>query len=212
MMRSRLHPWLITLLVAAPLLVYLPSVLRNGFVSIDDGLLITANAAVQSLSPWTLWTIFTSYDPELYIPLTLFTYQIEWAIVGAQPILFHLSSLLLHVGSGVFLFLLLRKIFGTEYIAFFGALLFLLHPVHSEAVAWAAARKDVLSAFFFFASLYFYEHSRGESSDSPARRKFSLMSLGFFSWPSSPKSPWCSCRSSSYSSIGGEENVSAWII
>lgn len=173
MMRRRLRTWLITLLVAAPIVVLLPSVLENGFVSIDDSLLITENAAVQSLSPRTLWYVFTSYDPELYIPLTLLTYQLEWALAGAQPILFHLTNLLLHVGSGMFLFFLLRKIFGTEMIAFFGAMLFVLHPVHTEAVAWAAARKDVLSAFFFLGSLYFYECS-------PTAKKYGIASVVFF--------------------------------
>src|SRR3989338_4884726 len=165
MIRGRHTFWLLTLLTVAPLLVYLPSVLHNGFVSIDDGLLITKNAAVQSLNPRTLWHIFTSYDPELYIPLTLFTYQMEWALAGAQPILFHLTNILLHIGSGIFLFLLLRRIFSVEIIAFFGALIFLLHPLHTEAVALAAARKDVLSAFFFLGSLYFYERSRQEKKE-----------------------------------------------
>ncbi len=176
MNRGRFTYWLLALLIVAPLLVYLPSVLRDGFVSIDDGLLITKNAAVQSLSFGTLWHIFTSYDPELYIPLTLFTYQIEWALAGAQPILFHLTNLLLHIGSGVFLFFLLQLIFnrgqnahaglsGTDIVVFFGALLFVLHPVHTEAIAWAAARKDVLSAFFFLGSLYFYEQWRQERKE-----------------------------------------------
>lgn len=186
MNRSRSAPWLIAFLVTAPLLVYLPSVLRNGFVSIDDSLLITGNASVQSLSFSTLAHIFTSYDPELYIPLALLTYQIEWALVGAQPILFHSTNLLLHMGSGIFLFLLLKEIFGARLIAFFGALLFVLHPIHTEAVAWAAARKDVLSAFFFFGSLFFYEYGFSQRRDfcnigaSTAVRRHSFLSVVFF--------------------------------
>ncbi|NOS67337.1 MAG: tetratricopeptide repeat protein [Candidatus Peribacteraceae bacterium] len=169
MIRGRLTHWLLVLLVAAPLVVYLPSVVRDSFVSIDDSLLITKNAAVQSLSPRNVAHVFTSYDPELYIPLTLFTYQIEWAIAGAQPVLFHLTNLLLHIGSGLFLFFLLRKIFDREWIAFFGALLFVLHPVHTEAVAWAAARKDVLSAFFFLWTLLLYESAKHPRNGQMAR-------------------------------------------
>lgn len=161
--------WSVVILIAVPVVVYLPSVLHNGFVSIDDGLLITGNPAIQSLSSRTIVRIFTSYDPELYIPLTLLTYQIEWLLAGAQPILFHFVNLMLHIGSGVFLFFLFRKIFGVTLISFFGALIFTLHPIHTEAVAWAAARKDVLSAFFFFGSLVFYEYGRQKTKEGASR-------------------------------------------
>ncbi len=154
--------WMLALLIAAPLAVYSLSVTRNAFVSIDDRLLITENAAVHQLTPGTVAHVFTSYDPELYIPLTLVSYQIEWALTGAHPFLFHLDNLLLHMGTTVLLFLFLRRLFASDLTAFFGALIFALHPVHTEAVAWAAARKDVLSGFFFVGSLYAYEHWRGE--------------------------------------------------
>lgn len=169
MSSNRSMLWSVVILITVTVAVYLPSVLHNGFVSIDDGLLITGNAAIQSLSPRTLVRIFTSYDPELYIPLTLLTYQIEWLLAGAQPILFHFVNLMLHIGSGVFLFFLFRKIFGVPLISFFGALIFTLHPIHVEAVAWAAARKDVLSAFFFFGSLVFYEHGRQKTKEGTSR-------------------------------------------
>lgn len=167
--------WMLAILIVAPVVVYALSVVRDGFVSIDDSLLITANAAVQHLSPFTVWHVFTSYDPELYIPLTLLSYQIEWAIVGAQPLLFHLDNLLLHTGTSLLLFLFLRRIFSSDRIAFLGALLFAVHPVHSEAVAWAAARKDVLSGFFFVASLCAYEFWREEK-----RRPMPWQSLALF--------------------------------
>jgi tetratricopeptide (TPR) repeat protein len=151
------------------MVVYLPSVVRDGFVSIDDSLLITKNAAVQAFTLKNIFHVFTSYDPELYIPLTFLTYQIEFAIVGAQAFLFHFTNLLLHTGSAVTLFFLLRRFFGSDVIACIGALLFVLHPINTEAVAWAAARKDVLSAFFFFATLLSYEKFREEQTSSMRR-------------------------------------------
>ncbi len=184
---SRRTLWFLGALLCVPFLVYLPSVIRDGFVSIDDSLLITKNGWIQSLTPWTVWHVFMSYDPELYIPLTLFTYQIEWAIVGGHPFLFHLTNLLLHIGSAVFIFLLLRRLFAWELIAFFGALLFALHPINTEAVAWAAARKDVLSSFFFFGSLFFYEQwlahrssERSEGGRQDSNTGIPRLSLTFF--------------------------------
>ncbi len=154
--RNRSTLWLLALVFILPLVIYLPSVTRDAFVSIDDSLLITKNAAVQQLTPRTIGYVFTSYDPELYIPLTLFTYQMEFAIVGANPFLFHLTSLLLHCGSALLLFFILKRMFKFELIAAFGALLFALHPLNTEAVAWASALKDILSSFFFFGSLLLY--------------------------------------------------------
>ncbi len=154
--------WMPLLVFLVPLVVYLPSVARDGFVSIDDSLLITKNAAVQELSPRTIAHVFTSYDPELYIPLTLFVYQIEFALVGAQPFLFHLTSLLLHCGSAVLVLLILRRMLRDDSVAAFGAFLFALHPLNTEAVAWASALKDIQSSFFFFGAVLLYLRWRDE--------------------------------------------------
>src|SRR5437016_3195462 len=84
---------LAALAFAAPLLIFASSVARDPFVSIDDGLLITKNIAVHELTPKSVAYVFSSYDPELYIPLTLVTYQIVYAIAGPQPVPFHLLNL-----------------------------------------------------------------------------------------------------------------------
>src|SRR3989344_5917564 len=59
--------------------------LRNGFVEWDDGYLITQNVNIRSITPRTLRHIFTTYDPELYIPLTFLTYQMDYAVWGMRP-------------------------------------------------------------------------------------------------------------------------------
>jgi protein O-mannosyl-transferase len=151
--------------------VYLPSVIGNEFVTLDDTLLITRNAAVHGLTWDTIRTAFSTYDPELYVPLTLLSYQIEYAIAGLHPLLYHLTNLLLHLGSTVFVFLIIERITqnaqkstshpstlpraGTQLptIAMFVTLLFALHPLNTEAVVWAAARKDVLSGFLVLLSV-----------------------------------------------------------
>ena len=142
--------------------VYLPGVFRNAFVTLDDTLLITKNIAVQGLTLEHLRMIFTTYDPELYVPLTLLSYQIEYTIAGLHPALFHLTNLLLHLSSVALVFgvitLISERFTDDEkqqnVLAAFVALLFALHPLQTEAVTWAAARKDTLSATLTLLSLW----------------------------------------------------------
>ncbi len=69
------------------------SSLTNAFVRWDDGLLIYENPAIRSITPATLKTIFTTYDPELYIPLTFMSYQIDYLIGGTSPVIYHVQNL-----------------------------------------------------------------------------------------------------------------------
>lgn len=127
--------------------------LGSEFVRWDDGMLVYENPAIREISPASLKHIFTTYDPELYIPLTFLTYQIDYQIAGQQPFLYHLDNLLLHTLNALltawFLYLLSKK----KWIALACGLLFAVHPLHTEAVEWVSARKDVLSTFFFLLTL-----------------------------------------------------------
>ncbi len=130
--------------------------LTNDFVRWDDGLLIYENPAVREITSGSLGWIFSHFDPELYIPLTFFSYQIDYLIAGTSPFMFHLTNLILHTLNSIlvagFVWLLLRR----KWVALFCGLLFAIHPLHTEAVAWASARKDVLSGFFFLGALVSY--------------------------------------------------------
>src|SRR3989344_1194948 len=134
--------------------------LGNGFAMIDDGLLIFENNLIREISVSTLRTAFTSYDPELYIPLTFVSYQIDYLIGGLHPFIYHLTNLLLHAGSSFLVAACAFLLFSDRRIAVIAGMLFAVHPLHSEAVVWAAARKDVLSGFFFLGSLLMYLWSR----------------------------------------------------
>lgn len=128
----------------------------NGFVSLDDGLLIYANPAILELTGRSLTHIFTSYDPELYVPLTLLSYQLEHAFFGLNPSVFHFTNVLLHSLSAVLVYCIGTMLTGRRTVGVFAALLFAVHPLNVEAVAWAAARKDVLSVCLCLASFASY--------------------------------------------------------
>ncbi|TSC60745.1 MAG: hypothetical protein Greene041662_118 [Candidatus Peregrinibacteria bacterium Greene0416_62] len=162
-------------ILALTVLMYLPGVFRNDFVTLDDMLLITNNDKVHRLNPEYIWRIFTSYDPELYVPLTLLTYQIEYAVAGLHPFLYHLDNLLLHLGSIVLVFAVLKKLTKNEVLALFVAGIFALHPLNVEAVSWAAARKDILSGFLILLSLWTFMRYRETKS-----KQWYQWSLGIF--------------------------------
>lgn len=140
--------------------VYGP-VVTYGFVRWDDALLITDNPAVRTISGWSLAWIFTHFDPELYIPLTFLSYQFDWLIGGGAAWPFHFGNLALHTLNALLagwtaLLLLLRR----RDAALLVGLLFLLHPLHAEAVGWASGRKDVLATFFYFSAFIAYLRHR----------------------------------------------------
>lgn len=149
--------------------------LGNDFVHFDDDILVFENPAIQEMSPASIQWIFTHYDPELYVPLTFISYQIDHMIGGLQPMMFHLTNLVLHIVNALLVAYLLFIFLGRGHsripaaennyrtrgmIAVMCGLLFLLHPLHTETVAWVSARKDLLSAMFFLVSIIAYVKNR----------------------------------------------------
>ena len=161
-------------------LVYAKS-LHNGFVRWDDGLLIYENSGVMEISPASLTRIFTTYDPELYIPLTLLSYQIDYALAGPNPFWFHLGNLFWHTLGAILVAWLSYLLCRRPWVALFTGLLFALHPLHVEAVAWASARKDVLSMAFFVASLIAYLYWRDRNDRFSYRVSLLCFLLGLMS-------------------------------
>jgi len=175
------------------LLIYGPS-LQNDFVNFDDGPLIYENALLPDTTLPSFGKIFLTYDPELYVPLTTLSYKINYLLRGLDPFGYHLGNLLLHTLNALlvvwFTYVMLRRparSFETPsaslrapqddagwssrsmFVAIACGLLFLVHPLHTEAVAWASARKDLLSAFFFLGSLIAYVcHAERSSSPYPS--------------------------------------------
>ncbi len=159
---------LILLLAAAALLIYGQS-LKNEFVIWDDDSLVYLNPLTQEMTLKNVWGAFSSYDPELYVPLTIVSFQIEHALVGFNPFFFHLDNLLLHIVAAALVLMLLERLGLERRTAFVGALLFAIHPINAEAVAWVSARKDVLAAVFSLAALLLYLHplSRARHGSAP---------------------------------------------
>ncbi|MBU0630914.1 MAG: tetratricopeptide repeat protein [Candidatus Margulisbacteria bacterium] len=134
---------------------YFPS-LGNQFVDWDDDVMIYNNQTIASFSLDNARQWFASSHYGMYHPLVQASYAIEYQLFGLNPFVFHLDNLLLHIGNSLLVFIFLLLLAGSWPLAFTAALLWGVHPVHVESVAWATERKDVLFAFFYLAALICY--------------------------------------------------------
>jgi tetratricopeptide (TPR) repeat protein len=154
--RARSTFWLSALLGALTLVACWP-VLLNQFIILDDPDYVTKNPHVLSGLSWknVIWAFTTGYAGNWH-PLTWLSHQLDVQLYGLNPVGHHLTSLLLHVANSILLFLLLQRMTAAMWRSAFVAALFALHPLHAESVAWVAERKDVLSTFFFFLTIWAY--------------------------------------------------------
>lgn len=155
------------------LLIYGVS-LQNGFVTWDDELLITENPVSHGLTWPNIKSAFTTFDPELYIPLTLMSFQLNYVLGGLEPFGYHLGSLLLHFVSTLLVAGVVYGIAKNRTAAIVAALLFAVHPVNVETVAWASGRKDAMMTPFFLLSILLYLKAQQD------RRMMYIGSIGTF--------------------------------
>ena len=147
---------LVLILIICTFLVYFGVLDNNFLVNWDDDKYVTANPHIQSFNVGNLKKIFTNYYVGNYAPLQMLTYMFDFQIWGSEPFGFLLHNLCLHSLNGGLLYLLLRALKASPLAAFLGALLFLVHPVQVESVAWISQRKNLLAMFFFLISLIAY--------------------------------------------------------
>ncbi len=142
--------------LVALLIAYAPAL--NGPFVFDDPYL-PFNSPEMAQAPLMRW--ITTVRPFL-----MFTFWLNLRSSGVQPYSYHLVNVLLHFVTGVFAFLIVRKLlervgesgFSRDGLAAFAGLLFLFHPLQTESVAYIASRSEVLSVMFFYAALAVFLH------------------------------------------------------
>lgn len=133
------------------------AILDNGFVEFDDGLYVTENPRVLSgLNRDSVKWAFQTTETGNWIPLTWLSHMLNVELFGTNPRWHHATDLVLHALNAVLLFVIFHKTTRLPWAAFLVALLFAVHPLRVESVAWVSERKDTLSAFFGFLSLLSY--------------------------------------------------------
>src|SRR5207245_5577463 len=164
-------PVVIALITCA---AFLPT-LQNQFVDLYDNDTFLDNPHYRGLA-WThlrwMWTTHLGH----YIPLTWMTLGLDYLLWGMNPVGYHLTNLLLHAANAVVFFFVVRRILTLALLgaserghalavsAGFAALVFAIHPLRVESVAWATERRDVLSGLFYLLTILVYLRAseRGE--------------------------------------------------
>jgi protein O-mannosyl-transferase len=140
----------VALIAVAALIAYFPCV--TGEFVLDDDLLLTNNPQVLAKDGLSrLWS--TNESPEYY-PLSYTTNWMEWRLWGMSPAGYHVTNLILHVAEALLIWIVLRRLCITG--AFLAALIFAVHPVNVESVAWIAQRRNVVAMLFFLLSILWY--------------------------------------------------------
>ncbi len=124
----------------------------------DDEELIYKNSYVQNISNLPKY-FFTNMIAgagkvsNMYRPFLTLSFAIDYSIWQANPFGFHLTSIILHAVNGILIFFLIYKLFKNRSIALLTALFFIVHPIQSEAIAYASGRTDPLYTFFLLTAL-----------------------------------------------------------
>jgi tetratricopeptide (TPR) repeat protein len=137
---------------------FLPT-LENAFVNWDDDLNFLDNRRYRGLGWAHLRWMLTTFHGSNYRPITWLTLGLDYRIWEMEAFGYHLTSLIFHGANAVLVFFLARRLFVLSgfadahklelpLAAFFSSLLFSIHPLRVEVVAWASARNDVVADFF----------------------------------------------------------------
>ncbi|MGH7770595.1 MAG: tetratricopeptide repeat protein [Candidatus Binatia bacterium] len=159
--------------------------LWNGFVDWDDTKTLVENQNYRGLGWTQLRWMFSTFYMGHYQPLSWATFGWDYLLGGLEPFGYHLTSLLLHAANAaIFYFVTLHLLAVSQggpvssgdvrlrFAAGFGALLFAVHPLRVESVAWATERRDVLSGLFFLLTIFFYFKAAAISMETTARRRW----------------------------------------
>lgn len=191
--------WLLMAILGLAVITAFHQVPRNSFVDLDDADYVLANP--QTLSGLNLHSIawaWRRWHSGYYIPITWMSLQLDASL--GEPVeppapghpgplpdatIYHLHNLILFIFAASMLFLILYRATKSRWPSFLAALLWAVHPLRTESVAWVTEQKDMLATSFGLLAIYFYLVWR----DRPQRRWYfalcasmalSLLSKGTF--------------------------------
>lgn len=148
--------WIYTFLIVVTLAAY-GQVIGHGFINYDDNQYVYENAHVVNGLTFQniIWT-FSSMVGANWHPVTMLSHMLDVQIYGLKSGGHHFTNLLFHLLNTLLLYHLFSRLTARNLPSVFTAVLFALHPVHVESVAWVAERKDVLSTFFWLLTMLQY--------------------------------------------------------
>lgn len=162
------------LLLALITLAAFHGVARCAFINFDDDEYVYANRHIRDGLTWEgiRWGLTADFFRDssacdYWQPVTWLSRMLDVQLFGLNPAGHHLMNLAIHLASTWILFHVMRRMTNALWPSWFVAALFAVHPLHVEAVAWVTARKDLLSGFFWMATIWMYLCHR--AAPSPTR-------------------------------------------
>jgi len=162
-------------LIVATFCIY-SQVQDHEFINLDDDILVTESSLVQAgLTNENIIRVFTTTHFGGWTPITSISYMLDYQLYGLNPKGFLLTNLFFHIANSLLLFLILFRMTGAIWQSAFVAVVFALHPLNVESVAWVAERKNVLSTFFLLLTIWAYIRY----AEKPTTKRYSLVFLLF---------------------------------
>lgn len=156
---NQLHNGWYMLIISLFGIITFQPVLDAEFVSWDDSVYILDNPIIQGLSLENVERAFAT--PQVhgtYSPIVLLSWMFDYTVNGLDPFVFHVLNLFLHIINSLLVFSLVHRWTRSKFSSLIVGILFCIHPMHVEPVAWITGRKDLLYTFFLLASLTSYDN------------------------------------------------------
>ena len=167
--------WPLVLLAVAVLITFGP-LISGEFLTWDDQLNLYQNPRMNPVTWETVSHYWQHSDGYMYMPVTLTFWSAgaHFAVISSpdangsllNPMMFRACNILVHCGSALLVYLILRRLTRNAIAALFGALFYALHPVQVETVGWISGLKDLLWGFFSFAAIHQYLRYTSASNKS----------------------------------------------
>ena len=134
--------------------------INNSFTYLDDHVQVVENPYIKSLDANAIKGIFSTFFVGMYQPVTIVFYAVTQSLFGLNSTAFHSLSLLIHIINGLLVFKLTHHFLKAKQLSFLLALVFLVHPMQVESVAWISAFSNLLFSFFFLTAFWSYLNYR----------------------------------------------------
>jgi tetratricopeptide (TPR) repeat protein len=154
--QKKIPVWLLPAILVVTLIVFYPALKNDLIYTWDDGLNITDNHLTLEVNSQNVKAIFSHSVGNNYNPLPILVFAMVRSKVGLEPFLYHFINVLLHLVCVSLVFWTTKLLTKKPFVVGAVALLFAIHPMRVESVAWITELKDVMFASFYFGALIAY--------------------------------------------------------